>query len=243
MDEQKNGFARYLSRLDVGALSLSCIIGWGAFVMPGTTFLPMAGPIGTMIAIFISTLTMCVIGMSYYYLMVKNPGIGGVYAYSKRELGRGHAFLSAWFLCLSYLVLIPQNATAFALVCRTLFRDVLEQGVHYRIAGYDLYLREWAVAVFTLAVIGILAIYAKPFLQQLQTALALLMLFGVAAIALLILCRIPLQDILKVPGFGQANPAIAVFSIIVLAPWAFVGFEVISLETAHFQFPILHSKR
>ena len=29
--------------MDVWALSLGCIIGWGAFVMPGTTFLPVAG--------------------------------------------------------------------------------------------------------------------------------------------------------------------------------------------------------
>ena len=45
MENAKNGLAKYLSRLDVWALSLSCIIGWGAFVMPGTTFLPIAGPL------------------------------------------------------------------------------------------------------------------------------------------------------------------------------------------------------
>lgn len=46
MDHPQSGLSRYLSRLDVWALSLSCIIGWGAFVMPGTTFLPIAGPAG-----------------------------------------------------------------------------------------------------------------------------------------------------------------------------------------------------
>ena len=46
--------------------------------------------------------------------MVKHPGLGGVYAYTKSAFGHGHAFLSAWFLCLSYLALIPQNATALA---------------------------------------------------------------------------------------------------------------------------------
>ena len=33
--EQKKDYHRYLSTLDVWALSLGCIIGWGAFVMPG----------------------------------------------------------------------------------------------------------------------------------------------------------------------------------------------------------------
>ena len=39
-----------LSPLNVWALALGCIIGWGAFVMPGNTFLGKAGPLGTAIA-------------------------------------------------------------------------------------------------------------------------------------------------------------------------------------------------
>ena len=35
-----------LSPLNVWALALGSIIGWGAFVMPGNTFLPNAGPAG-----------------------------------------------------------------------------------------------------------------------------------------------------------------------------------------------------
>ena len=66
--------------------------------MPGTTFLPVAGPVGTAVAMGISTVIMIVVGLNYSYLMRNNPGIGGVYAYTKRAFGRGHAFLSAWFL-------------------------------------------------------------------------------------------------------------------------------------------------
>ncbi|MCR4576276.1 MAG: hypothetical protein K5787_21165 [Lentisphaeria bacterium] len=39
----------YLSPLGVWSLALGCAVGWGAFVMPGTTFLPIAGPLGTAI--------------------------------------------------------------------------------------------------------------------------------------------------------------------------------------------------
>lgn len=45
----KKDLARYLLPMDVWALSLGCIIGWDAFVMPGTTFLPVAGPLGTIV--------------------------------------------------------------------------------------------------------------------------------------------------------------------------------------------------
>lgn len=41
---------RFLSRADVFAMSIGIMVGWGAFVMPGTTFLPVAGPAGTVIA-------------------------------------------------------------------------------------------------------------------------------------------------------------------------------------------------
>ena len=109
MNKQKNGLARYLSGMDAWALSMSCIIGWGAFVMPGTTFLPAAGPAGTAIAMAFSMLIIGVIGASYASLMSRHPGIGGVYAYAGEAFGRGHAFLSAWFLCLFCLALIPRT--------------------------------------------------------------------------------------------------------------------------------------
>ena len=144
--------ARYLSATDVWALSLGCIIGWGAFVMPGTTFLPLAGPAGTVISMLLSALAMLVIGLNYAYLMKRQPGIGGVYTYTKQAFGRDHAFLSSWFLCLSYLSLIPQNATALAVMGRALFGSALERGAHYQLAGYDIYLGEVGLAVAALVV-------------------------------------------------------------------------------------------
>lgn len=77
MDKQTENAAsgaqlkRYLSPLGVWALSFGCAVGWGAFVMPGTTFLPAAGPLGTAIGIAIGTLVMAVIGVNYHYLMNK----------------------------------------------------------------------------------------------------------------------------------------------------------------------------
>lgn len=99
--EKQRVYNRYLSGIDAWALSLGCIIGWGAFVMPGTTFLPVAGPAGTVIAILLSAAIMLVIASNYACLMEKQPGIGGVYAYTKSAFGRDHAFISSWFLCLA----------------------------------------------------------------------------------------------------------------------------------------------
>ena len=42
---------RRLSPLTLWALAFGCCIGWGSFIIPGTTFLPMAGTAGTTVAI------------------------------------------------------------------------------------------------------------------------------------------------------------------------------------------------
>ena len=56
---------RFLSPLNVWALSFGCIIGWGAFIMPGTMFLPNAGPVGTIVAMLLGACIMLVIGKNF----------------------------------------------------------------------------------------------------------------------------------------------------------------------------------
>lgn len=92
---------RSLSVLDVWALAFGCMVGWGTFVMPGTTFLPVAEPLGTVIAMAAGMLIMLVIGSNIAFFMNRSPRLGGVYSYTKEAFGRDHAFLSSWFLCLS----------------------------------------------------------------------------------------------------------------------------------------------
>ena len=38
----KKALDRYLYPVDVLGMAFGCMVGWGAFVMPGTTFLPVA---------------------------------------------------------------------------------------------------------------------------------------------------------------------------------------------------------
>ena len=56
---------RYLSPLDVWAMAFGVMVGGGTFVMPGTTFLPVAGPAGTIIALLIGMLIMLVIAKNF----------------------------------------------------------------------------------------------------------------------------------------------------------------------------------
>lgn len=58
-----------LSPLSAWALAFGCVIGWGSFVMPGTTFLPTAGPAGTGIAMAVGAALMLVIGFNFHFMM------------------------------------------------------------------------------------------------------------------------------------------------------------------------------
>ena len=130
MKENNKPLDRYLSPLDVWGMALGCMVGWGVFAMPGNTFLPVAGPAGTVIAMVIGMAIMLVIGLNFSYLMSRFPMTGGVYTYTKDAFGRDHAFLSAWFLCLSYLTIVLLNGTALFYIIRTLFDDVLQDAAH-----------------------------------------------------------------------------------------------------------------
>ncbi|MBR0130212.1 MAG: amino acid permease [Firmicutes bacterium] len=239
MDEQVNVKAldRYLSKLDVWAMAFGCMVGWGAFVMPGTTFLPVAGPLGTAIAMVLGVLVMLVIEACTAWLMNRSPRTGGIYSYTKEAFGRDHAFLCAWFLALSYLTVVFLNGSALFVVIRTLLGDSIQTGFHYTVAGSEIYLREVGTSVLALSVVGLLFVVAKPMLQKLHTALSVILFTGVALCTVISFPKALASGQILSFGTQNVNKGFAIFSLMILAPWAFVGFEITSFETAHFRFP------
>ncbi|MBR0517595.1 MAG: amino acid permease [Firmicutes bacterium] len=234
----KKALDRYLHPVDVWGMAFGCMVGWGAFVMPGTTFLPVAGPAGTILAMLIGMGVMLIIAQCMSFLMQRSPRTGGIYSYTKEAFGRDHAFLCAWFLCLSYLTVLFLNGSALFVVIRTILGDNIQTGLSYTVAGSTIYVREVATSILALACIGLLFIAAKAILQRLHTILALILAAGVIVAAILCLPgRLP-ADAFRSFGTQGVNPVIGVFSLVILAPWAFVGFEVVTFDTAHFRFPV-----
>ena len=96
-------------------LCVGCIIGWGAFILPGELFLKI-GLINTFIGLGIGATLVGLIARNYVYVLSKFPQVGGEFIFTLNTLGKKHGFICGWFLSLAYLCIIPLNATAASLV-------------------------------------------------------------------------------------------------------------------------------
>ena len=228
----KPSLQRYLSPLGAWALAFGCAVGWGAFVMPGTTFLPIAGPAGTVIGIALGAVVMAIIAVNYSYMLNAYPDAGGAFSYTKRTFGYDHGFLSAWFLILTYVAIIWANASALPLIARNLLGSAFQFGFDYTIAGFHVWFGEIMLAVAALAVAALICLNNKAS-KAVQILAALVMCAGIGAAY--IACRASGE--MPEPAFSPSGqPVREIFNIICLAPWAFVGFESISHSAAEFRF-------
>ena len=103
-------------------------------------------------------------------------------------------------------------------------------------------MRETLVSVLVLAGAGVLFVAAKPVLQCLNSILAFVLLIGIVVTAGFCIPHTFSSGAIQDFGTWGLNRGYAVFCLIIMAPWAFVGFEVTAFDTAHFRFPIRKSK-
>ena len=206
--------------------------------MPGTTFLPVAGPHGTVLGILGGALAMGIIALNYHFLMQRHPDAGGAYVFVREICNRDHAFLCAWFLLLTYAAIVWANATALVLIPRNLFGPVFQFGFHYRIADFEVWFGEILVSVAALLLTGTLLSFSKRWAARLQTVLALVLLGGVALGFAAVLRRHPGGWAGLAPAFprGGSRPFAQILGVMALAPWAFVGFESVSHSAEGFRF-------
>ena len=234
---EEAGLSRYLSPVAVWALSFGCAVGWGSFVMPGTTFLPIAGPMGTVLGLAFGAVVMLVIGMNYHYMMNRYPDAGGTYAYAKRVIGFDHGFLSAWFLILVYIAIIWANATALPIICRKLLGGMFQFGFHYQIAAFDVYFGEALLSLVAILIFGLVCAKGGKLASGVQTVMAFMLFFGVTIVFGAAFADKGWEIFTVSPPFASGEfPLKEVVAVAVLAPWAFAGFESISNAAEEFRF-------
>ena len=235
MAEKQGTFKKAMRPVDVWGLALGAIIGWGCFVLPGSAFLPKAGPLGTALGMMIGALLIIVIALSYGYLIRKFPVSGGEFVYTKEAIGKRNAFVCGWGMILAYWSLIPLNATALALISRYLFPGIVQQGHLYQIAGWDVYAGEVILASLFIVGMALLNIRGIKQAAWTQTAIALTLVGCICIVSFLILGGADWSNF--GPGFPEGtNWWKGVFSIVAMAPWAFIGFDCIPQSAEEYNF-------
>ena len=235
----------YLTGIGAWALAFGCAVGWGSFIMPGGTFLPTAGPVGSAIGLGLGAIIMLIIGANYHYLMNRFPDGGGTYTYTKICFGYDHGFLSAWFLILTYIAIIWANATALPLIARVLLGSTFQFGFHYEIAGFHVYLGEILLAIAALAIAAFVCLRRK-LAERTQIVMAVLLFAGIVICFVAALGHAgnhPQEAaVLYDPPFAPGTSAFGgILTIFALAPWAYVGFESITHSAGEARFSLKKS--
>ena len=228
----------FLSPFAAWGLAFGFAVGWGAFVMPGTTFLPGAGPLGTVVGVAVGAAAMAVFAWNYHVMVRRHPGPGGAFAYAYDVLGPDYGFLVGWSLLLAYMAILWANATALVLLVRLVAGGAFQVGFHYRMAGFDVWLGEAALCVAAIAAAGGLCL-AKRSAARVNLGMVLLFSVCVAVCFAAALARhkggLASMAPAFAPGAGR-GPVRQVLAVLGMMPWAFVGFEAVSHLSGEFAF-------
>ena len=227
-----------ISPLAAWALAFGCAVGWGSFVMPGTIFLPSAGPLGTVLGVIVGGLIMAVIAWNYHVMMNHHPGPGGAYAYASAAFGIDHGFLCAWFLVLAYVAIVWANATALAIVARYTLGGIFSFGFRYTFAGFEVCLGDILLSGFAIAIAAAICL-KRRLACAVDTVFAVGFGLGIVVCFAAAAAKHSGGIAAAVPAFAPtgAHPVAQMLKIVSLSPWLFVGFESISHASGEFAFP------
>ncbi len=226
-----------LSPITIWALSFGCVVGSGAFYMPGTTFLPISGPLGTLIGITLSAIIMLIIGVNYSFMINHYPDAGGSFTYARENMGYDHGFVCSWFMALVYISIAWANATAIPIMLRHLLGNLFQFGFHYKLAGNDVYFGEAMLSVLAIILFGFVCYRSSQLTGLLMTICSVVMVLGIVIGFIVSLFHIIVSGVSLTPMFSPKVHAFSgILSIVALAPWAFVGFEAVSHATEEYDF-------
>lgn len=228
-----------ITPINAWAFSFACAIGWAAFIMPATVFLPRGGVRGSILAFVLGGAAMCVIALCYHYLGNLYPAQGGIYNLVKSSTNRSTAYVAAWAMGLAHMCCIPLNAKAMVMLLRVLLEEAF--GLDFKVMFFhsDTLLLEAFLIVVELALFGFINVRGIRQTAKVQTVGAIILLGGIV----IMLFAAAITSKKGFAGFTPIDPPNTSFfssflSIFLITPWAFVGFDSLSKVTQELNFPV-----
>jgi len=210
-------------------MALGCIIGWGCFVMPATNFLPKAGVAGSLLGLGIAAVFAMVICYNYYCLIKSFPGTSSTYQLIRRALGPDYAFFVIWSLLLAYMSVFWANSSAMAAMGRFFIGG--SGAVHlYTFMGHDVCLSDLVIAVFMVIISFLVVRRGYKKVLKVMSVLAGVLLVSVAVLIVGMMMHTDAATLFY-PAFSPSTgmkEGSQIMTVVVLAPWLFVGFETVT---------------
>ncbi len=204
-------------------LCLGCIIGWGAFVLPHTLFLPQIGLLNSLIGLSLGAILIGIIAKDYMFLLARFPQVGGEFLFTLRILGRTHAFICGWFLSLAYLCIIPLNATALPLLAHSF--GLRPHIALYSIDSHQVYAEDIALSLIVVLMACVTNLCGIRYAFVLQKALIVLLVGSVCFFFLTMSFNAQSLANLLSYADSQSLSLASILVIVALAPWLYVGFD------------------
>ena len=225
-----------LRRVDILALALGSIIGWGSFTLPGTKFLSESGILDTALGLILGGIAVVFIQKGYHIMMERHAEDGGEFSYTYENMGKKHGFIVGWSLTLCYLSMVPLNATAFVLVLKRIFGDKVDFIYLYEVAGYPVYLSEILIATAILLVFAYINIKGLKVSSRVQNTMILLMVVNILILFGYMYLTTDQTLIRETYLSGYKVMWSQVAKVVAIIPFLFVGFDVIPQVASELNF-------
>lgn len=232
-----------LNRIDILALALGSIIGWGSFTLPGSKFLHESGIISTAIGFLLGGLAILFIQKGYHIMMEHHVEDGGEFSYTYNNMGKANGFIVGWSLTLCYISMVPLNATAFALVLKKLFGSGVDFIYLYRVAGYPVYLSEILIASLIILVFAYINIKGLKLSSRVQNIMILLMVLNAVIVFAFMFMKTDRSMFMNTYIFSYKFNIVEVAKIFAIVPFLFVGFDVIPQVSTELNFEASKANR
>jgi len=231
MSDYGHDLKRVLDLKDTLALSFGAMVGWSWVILSGL-WIGNGGSLGAAMGFVLAGVPIMLIGLLYAELASAMPVVGGEHEYSLRALGRHGSFVCTWAIVFVYISVCAFEAVALPTVIEYWFPGY-QQGYLWSIAGWDVHASWVAVGVAGAVFVTLINYLGVKSSAVVQTTVTVLIL---AAGLMLI------SGALFRGSSGNLQPLFpngmnGVFAVAVMAPFMFVGFDVIPQAAEEIHLP------
>jgi len=222
---------RVLDLKDTLALSFGAMVGWSWVILSGM-WIGNGGSLGAVLGFALAGLPIMLIGLLYAELASAMPVVGGEHEYSLRALGKFGSFICTWAIVFVYISVCAFEAVALPTVVEYWMPDY-KVGLLWNVAGWDVYASWVAIGALGAALVTFINYIGVKSSAVVQSTVTVLII--VAGVMLMTGALFEGSAENLQPWFP--NGISGVFAVAVMAPFMFVGFDVIPQAAQEIRLP------